>query len=94
MPSGLADLVVDLGEGALAVKLLPQLVVQGAIKHFPEFFPVHVAVGVEHLEPAGGEEGSGEGVAEAWGLWGEEGGDSIDCLEGRVTSVPVFRVRG
>lgn len=51
VPRGLADLVVDLGEGALAVELLPQLVVQGAVKHLPELLPVHVAVSIEHLEP-------------------------------------------
>lgn len=52
MPGSLADLVVDLREGILAAELLPQPVVQGAVEHLPELLPVHVAVGIQHLEPA------------------------------------------
>lgn len=55
VPCGLADLVVYLGEGVLAAKLLAQLVIQGAIKHLPELLSVHVAVGIQHLESAQGE---------------------------------------
>ena len=52
VPGSLADLVVDLREGILAAELLPQPVVQGAVEHLPELLPVHVAVGIQHLEPA------------------------------------------
>lgn len=52
VPGSLADLVIHLGEGVLATELLPQLVVQGAVEHLPELLAVHVAVGVQHLEPA------------------------------------------
>lgn len=54
----LADFVVHLGEGVLAAKLLPQLVVQLSIKHLPELLSVHVHVCVEHLEPTGETGGS------------------------------------
>lgn len=55
MPRRLADLVVHLREGVLATELLAQLVVQGTVEHLPELLPVHVAVGIEHLESAEGE---------------------------------------
>lgn len=71
MPGSLADLVVHLREGILAAELLPQLMVQGAIKHLPELLAVHVAVSVQHLEPVEqrwvvrtwGGDGSGAGNA-------------------------------
>lgn len=52
VPGGLADLVVYLGEGVLAPEPLPQPVIQGAVEHLPELLPAHVAVGIQHLEPA------------------------------------------
>lgn len=65
MPGGLADLVIHLGEGVLATQLLSQLVVQGAIKHLPELLPVHVAVGIQHLEAAE----AGKWVRTPGGTW-------------------------
>lgn len=46
VPRSLADLVIHLGEGILAAKLLAQLVVQGAIEHLPEFLAVHIAISI------------------------------------------------
>lgn len=66
MPCRLADLVVHLREGILATELLAQLVVQGTVEHFPELLPVHVAVGIEHLESAEGEKPV---RAQVGGIW-------------------------
>ena len=49
-----ADLVVDLGEGFLAVQLLAHLVVEAMVKHLVELFPRQERVGVQHLEAAAG----------------------------------------
>lgn len=61
VPGGLADLVVHFGEGVLAAEPLPQPVIQGAIEHLPELLPAHVAVGIQHLEPAKHEVGRLQG---------------------------------
>lgn len=52
MPGSLADLVIYLRKGIVAIELISQPVVQRAIKHLPELLTVHVAVGIQHLEPA------------------------------------------
>lgn len=46
----LADFVIHLREGTLAVQLIPEFVVQASVKHFPEFLAFHVDVSIKHLE--------------------------------------------
>ena len=49
-PRGLVDLLVDVGEGLLAVVLGPHLLVEGEVEHGLELVLRHVRVGVHHLE--------------------------------------------
>lgn len=49
-----ADFVVNLGEGVLTAQFLPQSVIQPPVKHLPKLLSLHVHVGIEHLETAGG----------------------------------------